>query len=75
MILGILISSYMKTWWSFALIWSISFQAGIGEINVKNTDSTMVYVPDLKVEGDSIWKKAEEMELDINDMISYDIIS
>ena len=43
-----------------------SFQAGIGEINVKNTDSTMVYVPDLKVEGDSIWKKAEEMELDIN---------
>lgn len=43
-----------------------SFQAGIGEINVKNTDSTMVYVPDLKIEGNSIWKKAEEMELDIN---------
>lgn len=31
-----------------------------------DTDSTMVYVPGLEANGPEIWKKAEEMEKDIN---------
>jgi DNA polymerase elongation subunit (family B) len=42
------------------------FCAGIGELNIKNTDSTMVYVPGLKNEGSAIWDKAAEMERAIN---------
>ena len=42
------------------------FCAGVGGINVKNTDSTMVYVPGLEKEKAKIWEKADEMELAIN---------
>ena len=42
------------------------FCAGIGGINVKNTDSTMVYVPGLENEKEKIWTMADEMELAIN---------
>jgi hypothetical protein len=41
------------------------FQAGIGEINVKNTDSVMIYVPTL-TDYTKIYEVAKEMEMDIN---------
>ena len=41
------------------------FQAGIGEINVKNTDSTMVHVPSIK-DFSKIYEMADIMEKDIN---------
>ena len=43
-----------------------NFVAGIGEIDVKNTDSTMVSVPALKDNPKNVWKMAIEMERDIN---------
>ena len=42
------------------------FCAGIGEINVKNTDSTMVHVPSLKDDPTKAWKMADVMEKHIN---------
>ena len=42
------------------------FCAGIGGINVKNTDSTMVYVPGLENNKEKIWQVADEMEIAIN---------
>ena len=41
------------------------FQAGIGEINIKNTDSTMVHVPSL-TDYSKIHEMAEIMDNDIN---------
>ena len=41
------------------------FQAGIGEINIKNTDSTMVHVPSIK-DFSKIHEMADIMEKDIN---------
>jgi len=41
------------------------YQAGIGEINIKNTDSTMVHVPGLD-DFSKIYEVADEMEKDIN---------
>ena len=41
------------------------YQAGIGEINIKNTDSTMVYVPSL-TDYTKIYEIADVMEKDIN---------
>lgn len=43
-----------------------NFGAGVGEIIVKNTDSTMIYVPGLEKEKEKIWQVADEMELAIN---------
>jgi len=42
------------------------FLAGIGSINVKNTDSTMVHVPSLKGDTKKIWSLADKMEKHIN---------
>lgn len=42
------------------------YQAGIGEINVKNTDSTMVHVPSLNDDPTKVWELAEKMEQHIN---------
>jgi len=41
------------------------YQAGIGEINIKNTDSTMVYVPEIE-DYSKIYEVADKMEKDIN---------
>lgn len=41
------------------------YQAGIGEINIKNTDSIMVYIPDIK-DYSTIHKRAKKMEKHIN---------
>ena len=38
------------------------YQAGIGEINVKNTDSTMVHVPSLNDDPTKVWELAKKME-------------
>ena len=42
-----------------------TYQAGIGEINIKNTDSTMVHVPSIK-DFSKIYEMADIMEKDIN---------
>lgn len=42
------------------------YQAGIGEINVKNTDSTMVYIPELNDDPTKVWELAKKMEDHIN---------
>lgn len=42
------------------------YQAGIGEINVKNTDSTMVHVPSLEDDPKRVWELARKMEDHIN---------
>ena len=42
------------------------FCAGIGEINIKNTDSTMVYVPEINNDPTKVWEMADIMEKKIN---------
>ena len=42
------------------------FCAGIGEINIKNTDSTMVYVPEINNDPTRVWEMADIMEKKIN---------
>jgi hypothetical protein len=42
------------------------FCAGIGELNIKNTDSTMVHVPSLNNDPTKAWEMAEIMEKKIN---------
>jgi hypothetical protein len=42
------------------------FCAGIGEINIKNTDSTMVYVPEIDNDPSKVWEMADVMERKIN---------
>jgi len=42
------------------------YQAGIGSINVKNTDSTMVHVPSLNDDPTKVWELAQKMENHIN---------
>lgn len=42
------------------------FCAGIGEINVKNTDSVMVHVPEIENDPKKVWEMADVMERKIN---------